>query len=131
MSQNLKTDAEVLQKVLDVITPQDSWCKGALFRDEDGTTSTAPEATSYCLEGALQVATNQHIMALQGDKAGAEAAEEQIRRLRKHLIGIMKRENMSHYESIPAFNDNAETTKEDALHLVKLGLSEADLIPQV
>lgn len=116
-----RTDQEVLEATLEIIQEEDTWCKGAWFRDEHGVDTANPfYATAYCLEGAIQVAT------LRYQHQNAEEILEQERRVKSKLVGILLSDQFGQcHPSIPSFNDDKATTKEDAILLVKYGIEKA------
>jgi hypothetical protein len=117
-----RTDAEVLEATLEIIQEEGTWCKGSWFRDENNKEIRNPfYATQYCLEGAIQVAT----MRYHSDDNIEMLTQEG--RIKNRLCKILSDPDQfgQVYGSIPGFNDDKKTSREDALLLVKYGLAQA------
>lgn len=114
-----RTDTEVLENTMKAIEGEGNWCKGAFFKDEAGAQTDAYHAEAYCLEGAISVATLKYVYA--NNSPLYRECEQQDERVKGVLRKIILERELG-AGSIPSFNDNKSTTKEDALLLVKYGL---------
>lgn len=128
----MKSDSEVLGDAITIIEAEKGWCKGDFFRDENGnglSEINATKATTYCLEGALQVATGHTLDVILGNDT--TQSEGQFDRVRQRLLKLLREgegglDRGVIWASIPGFNDAEQTTKEDAILLLKYGKAQAE-----
>ncbi len=123
----MKSDNEVIDAMIDTLQAENGWCKGTLYRDEDGVPTGLAYAQSQCLLGALE----RHTVGVKG-LLGEDTTEEarQMNRLQNRIIhGIQDFLETRAYTSIPGFNDRNETTKEDVILMLK-HTREQDLLSE-
>jgi hypothetical protein len=135
------TDREVLDGALALIEADDGWTQGTYYRDADGgevqpavnspgewvrvrtehvgaggyRARTEPGATpcSFCLEGALRAAAGYW------HDGRSHASNGQVDRLERLLLQLANSAAAPGWPSVPAFNDDAHTTKADAVLVLK------------
>ncbi|MFZ0834328.1 MAG: hypothetical protein WAM92_14855 [Mycobacterium sp.] len=137
----MKTDREVIEDALALIEAEDGWTQGTYCRDGDGAevhpsddspggwvrvrtehvgaggyrVRTQPGATpcSFCLEGALRTAGGYW------HGGQPQEAQEQVDRLEYLLLRLANSAVALDWPSLHAYNDDAHTTKADAVLILK------------
>ncbi|OBG19128.1 hypothetical protein A5765_02455 [Mycolicibacterium celeriflavum] len=148
----MKSDREVIEDSLALIEADDTWIQGTYCRDADGAevhpkagspgewvrvrtehvggggyvvrTESGATPCSFCLGGALRAAAGywsntQPFMAL-----------EQVERLEFMLLRLANSAGAQHWSSLQAYNDDAYTTKADAVLLLKRAAAHLDVQEQ-
>jgi hypothetical protein len=130
----MKTDREVIEDALALIEANGGWTQGTYCRDADGTevrtehvgaggyrVRTEPGATpcSFCLLGALRTAADYW------HGGQPHAAHEQVYRLECLLLRLANSAAPA-WPSVNAYNDDAHTTKADAVLMLKRAATHLD-----
>ncbi|VEG38826.1 Uncharacterised protein [Mycolicibacterium flavescens] len=144
----MKTDREVIEDALALIEVEGGWTQGTYCRDAEGcevhptpavpdgwvrkraehvggggyVVRTEPGARpcSFCLGGALRVAAGYWQSAM------PHAAQAQIDRLERLLLQIANAVDVPGWLSLQAYNDDAHTTKTDAVLTLKRAATSVD-----
>lgn len=97
--------SEVLEEVKALITPPKAWIKGSYAMNDEGSVvgSTSPDATCYCLAGAVRMVTNY---------------EPGTRKVLMYLHTVIN-------GSIEVFNDDESTTHQMVLDVVSKAITAA------
>lgn len=129
------TDVQVAKRMREMLADSKRWCKGSLFLDEEGKATDAYHAQSYCLSGALIVATGalSDNLAIDDegevDGWGANTVEEEYRSQRLRVGSVLAREatnwrsqmtgGITPTTSIIGFNDSKDTTHEMVVEVLQ------------
>ncbi|MGE2721103.1 DUF6197 family protein [Mycolicibacterium celeriflavum] len=142
-----KTDRQVLEDALALIELDDGWAQGTYCRDADGfevhpadapgewlrvrtehvgaggyvvRTESGANPCSFCLGGALRAASGYWHL----DKS--YAALEQVERLECLILRQANAVDAPGWLSLQAYNDDAHTTKADAVLVLKRAAAHLD-----
>lgn len=114
----MKTDLEVLEGALELISEDGGWTQGEFCRDAKGNGVTQLEmgGASYCLEGAIRYAAG-HWMDT------TLAIGQQVNRL-ENLVRRAVPVNAFGCQSLAKINDHLLTSQEEAILCLKTALAE-------
>lgn len=120
MSEDVERAVAVLDAVRDVLSNPERWAKGRLAASDDQTslyTATDPDATCWCLMGAVGRVTNRaHAWLI--DKEPAYDALTETLLMRGFATEGFAAEGFAPCELVSVFNDDAETTHAQVLSLI-------------
>jgi hypothetical protein len=148
----MKTDRDVIEGALALIEVDNGWTQGTYCRDADGgevhpaadspgewvrvrtehvggggyvvRTEFGATPCSFCLGGALRAAANYWHAAL------PHAAQKQVDRLEGLLLLLANSVDAPGWPNLQAYNDDAHTTKADAVLTLKRAAAHLDVQAQ-
>ncbi|MCV7241145.1 hypothetical protein H7J70_23940 [Mycolicibacterium celeriflavum] len=143
-----KTDREVIEDALALIEPHDGWTQGTYCRDADGAqvnpvlgspgewvrvrtehigtggyrvrTEAGAAPCKFCLEGSLRTAAGYW------QAMHPNAVHEQVDRLERLVLRLANSVAAQAWPSLRAYNDDAHTTKADAVLVLKRAAAHLD-----
>lgn len=135
----MKTDREVLEGALELVSRYEGWSKGAYCQYKDGrqvsiqvVQETPVDTLSFCLEGAIRYAAGwfDHLEEESSYRAIPNriiATVRQVNRLEMLVIQTGFREGLTGpFLRLCTFNDNDRTSQSDAVLALKKTLEEVE-----
>lgn len=124
----MKTDREVLEGALELVSKDGGWCKGAFCRNADGTATDVGtvgvavnlgEAVSFCLEGALR----QSVGNWWGPVVVSQDISDQVFRLERRVTRAIMGKRPDH-QALCWVNDRVLTSQEEAILALKTAIAD-------
>jgi hypothetical protein len=139
----MKTDREVLEGALELISRDKGWCQGSYCQGVDGSETSvidiykihaggsAVDRVSFCLEGAIRYSAGWFDQVkLRGEHMNLA---RQVNRLELLVVDTAHRDGLSdHRLRLSNFNDDEHTSQSDAILALKKTIevvSDAEMLP--
>jgi len=109
----MKTDLEVIDGAIDLVSKDGGWCQGTMCRDSAGLPGPeAEQPVSFCLEGAVRYSatSNESVWIY---NRGNQALWDQVERVNEVIATACG------WDFVRRFNDSKSTTQEDAILALK------------
>jgi len=120
----------IMQKARDLLADPDKWTKGSFARTAEGDRVgfSDPEATCWCLMGALNVAIGERVAELKRlttEDVWPEVNEKADEYF-NDVTRILHSTTQNLFNSLVEFNDNDFTCHADVINVLDLGIEMAE-----
>jgi hypothetical protein len=119
----MKSDREVLEGVVELISQDGAWTKGELCRNSAGyaTSLGSEDVVSWCLEGAIRHVAGYVIRFRPENRFQRQSLFDQVYRLDKLVLKCSPTCDVPRI-ALYEFNDALDTSQEDAILAVKTAI---------